>query len=141
MLLVGVYLVPLFGGESLALGHSPAALGVLALAVSFASVSYALLIANLVTTAEQATILTGVSNLLMAALGGIMVPRFVMPGAMQAVSRLSPMAWGLDGFLHVFLRHGGLREVNGEVLKLAAFGTAAFLLAAFRMRRTQGRGA
>ncbi len=134
MLLVGVYLVPALGGDRLTLGHAPFALTLMALAVSFAAVSYALLIANLVSTAEQATIFTGVANLLMAAIGGIMVPRFIMPAAMQALSLWSPMAWGLDGFLDVFLRQGDARMVAPEVARLGLFGLACLALAALSLK-------
>ena len=135
MLAVGVYVVPLCGGERLALGGDPGALALMALAVSFASVSYALLIANLVNSSEQATIFTGVSNLLLAAIGGIMVPRFIMPAAMQALSRYSPLAWGLDGFLGVLLRQGGWQAVAPQALKLFALGAVALGLAVLRMGR------
>jgi ABC-2 type transport system permease protein len=130
MLAVGIWLVPLFGGERLQLGHAPAALMLMALSGSFAAVSYALLVANLVSTAEQATIFTGVANLLMAAIGGIMVPRFVMPAAMQAVSLYSPMAWGLEGYLDVFLRQGDLAMVLPWALRLVAFGLVCLGVAA-----------
>jgi ABC-2 type transport system permease protein len=130
MLAVGIWLVPLLGGEQLQLGHAPAALAMMALSGSFAAVSYALLVANLVSTAEQATIFTGVANLLMAAIGGVMVPRFVMPAAMQAVSLYSPMAWGLEGYLDVFLRQGGLAMALPWALRLVAFGLACLALAA-----------
>ena len=139
MLLVGVYLVPLCGGDALTLGHSPAALVLMALAVSFASVSYALLIANIVQTSEQATIFTGVSNLLLAVIGGIMVPRFIMPAAMATISLYSPMAWGLEGFLDIFLRHGGVAAVAREALQLFGFGVVALLLAAFFLGRTRAK--
>jgi len=137
MLAVGVWIVPLLGGGQLNLGHAPLALGLVSLAAGFAAVSYALLVANLVSTAEQATIFTGVANLLMAAVGGIMVPRFVMPATMQAISLHSPMAWGLEGFLDVFLRQGSLGMVAPEALRLAAFGVACLLLAglALHLRR------
>ena len=138
MLLVGVFVVPWLGGEALSLGHSASALVLMALVASFAAVAYALLIANIVSSSEQATIFTGVANLLMAALGGIMVPRFIMPPAMQAISQYSPMAWGLDGFLDIFLRGGGVPMVAGPALKLLAFGTVCLLLAAAFMRQTKG---
>lgn len=127
MLLVGVFVVPWFGGDTLTLGHSWPALVLMAAVASFAAVSYALLVANLATTSEQATIFTGVANLLMAALGGIMVPRFVMPEVLQSVSRYSPMAWGLDGFLDVFLRGGGTGMVAVPALKLFVFGGACLV--------------
>ncbi len=139
MLAVGVWLVPLCGGDALTLGHSPAALVLLALAASFASVSYALLIANIVSTSEQATIFTGVSNLLLAVIGGVMVPRFIMPPAMAAISLYSPMAWGLEGFLDIFLRHGGLAAVWREALQLFAFGAVSLLFAALFLGRARAK--
>ena len=137
MLAVGVWIVPLLGGGQLSLGHAPLALLLIVLASGFAAVSYALVIANLVSTAEQATIFTGVANLLMAAIGGIMVPRFIMPAAMQAISLHSPMAWGLEGFLEVFLRQGGVAAVLPWVLHLLFFGLACLALAALSMRLRQ----
>ena len=107
------------------------------LAVSFAAVSYALLIANLARSSEQASLFTGVSNLLLAVLGGVMVPRFVMPAALQAAGNLSPMAWGLDGFLDVFLRQGGLAQVAPRAGLLAAFGCLSLALAARVFTRHQ----
>ncbi|MGH7653213.1 MAG: ABC transporter permease [Gemmatimonadaceae bacterium] len=139
MLAVGLYVVPLFGGDALTLGHSTAGLAVMALAVSFAAVSYALLIANLVSTVEQATILTGVTNLVLAAVGGVMVPRFVMPLAMQRMSMASPMAWGLEGFLDIFLRDGNVATVAPKALLLFGFGAASLLFAGVALRRTSGR--
>jgi len=138
MLAVGVWLVPVLGGDALALGAAPAALALMALAVSFAAVSYALLVANLARSSEQATILTGVTNLLLAVLGGVMVPRFIMPPTLRALGAWSPMAWALEGFLDVFLRHGGLAQVAPRVLLLAGFGCLSLGAAALLFRRHQG---
>ncbi|MGA9852081.1 MAG: ABC transporter permease [Gammaproteobacteria bacterium] len=139
MLAVGVFVVPWCGGDRLTLGHAPLALCLMTLAASFAALGYALLIANLVSTSEQATIFTGVANLLMAAVGGIMVPRFLMPPVMQALSQYSPMAWGLQGFLDVFLRQGELGTVAPDAALLSGFGLVCLLLAGLRlgMRKRQ----
>lgn len=134
MLAVGVWLVPRLGGDALTLGHAPLALAVMALAAAFAAVAYALLIANWVSTSEQAMLFTGVANLLMAAVGGIMVPRFLMPPVMQTLSHYSPMAWGLEGFLDVLLRQGGLALVVPKAAALGVFGVVCLLLAALRFR-------
>jgi ABC-2 type transport system permease protein len=109
------------------------------MAVSFASVSYGLLIANLVRSSEQATVFTGVSNLLLAVVAGVMVPRFVMPPAMQALGLWSPLAWGLEGFLEIILRQGGVASTLPWALKLAAFGSGALALAALAIRKPRGR--
>jgi ABC-2 type transport system permease protein len=135
MLWVGVFLVPLLGGDALTLGRSPLGLGLMAAAVSFGAIGYALLISVLARTTEQATTLGGVGNIVLGAIGGIMVPKFVMPEAMQGITALSPMAWGLEGFLDILLRQGGVREVLPEAAALFAFGTVALLVAAQLLRR------
>jgi ABC-2 type transport system permease protein len=139
MLCVGVFLVPWLGGERLTLGDAPLALTLVTLAVSFASVAYALLIANWVSTGEQAMIFTGIANLLMAAVGGVMVPSFIMPPMMQSLSHYSPMAWGLNGFLDIFLRQGGIGTVAPKVLYLLAFGISCLLLASLGLRKRRYR--
>jgi ABC-2 type transport system permease protein len=136
MLCVGVWLVPLFGGEALTL---PPALwppmAFMALVLSFAAVSWALLVASVVRTTEQATVFGGVGNIILGALGGIMVPRFVMPAEMRALTNISPMAWGLDGFHAVMLRGEGWSGLAPFAARLAIFGLAALLLAAGLARR------
>lgn len=135
MLLVGIFVVPALGGDALTLGHSPLGLAVIAIATGMASVSYGLLIANLVRTAEQATIATGATNLLLGALGGVMVPRMIMPEALQKVSLLSPMSWGLEGFLDILLRGGNTVTIAPKALMLVGFALVTLTLAGFRLRR------
>lgn len=65
----------------------------------------------------------------MGAVGGIMVPQFLMPPAMRALARVSPMAWGLDGFHAVLLRHGSVREVLPYAACLLAFAVASLAAA------------
>ena len=128
MLLVGMYLVPMLGGERLMLGNSLLGLAVVAVSASLAAVSYSIFVAQVAKTTEQATILAGVCNIIMAAVGGIMVPRFIMPPVMQSLSELSPMAWGLDGFLDIFLRNAKLVDVLAECGALLTFSVVLLLL-------------
>lgn len=136
MLMVGAYLVPLLGGEALALNGSPLAFVALSAALSLAALGLAMLIAVIARTSEQATLTTGVGAIVLAAIGGVIVPKFVMPEAMQAVAAFSPMAWGVDGFLELLLRGGGVLDIQSELLKLAAFGLAA-MGAAWALYRPQ----
>ena len=137
MLVIGVWVVPMFGGDALTLGHSPLGLAIIALATGMASVSYGLLIANLVSTTEQATIATGATNLLLGALGGVMVPRSIMPEALQQLSLLSPMSWGLEGFLDILLREGGVQAIALKALMLVGFALISLTLAGFRLQRAR----
>jgi len=138
MVAIGRWIVPLVGGEALTLPGSAAslaALSMLSLAVSAAAVGWALLIASLARSSEQATIFGGVGNILMGAIGGIMVPRYVMPIAMQAWTRLSPMGWALEGFHQVMLRQGGIIDVLPAACALVCFGLAALAVAVFLNHR------
>ncbi|MDR1890475.1 MAG: ABC transporter permease [Zoogloeaceae bacterium] len=137
---IGRWLVPLCGGEALTLPAGAAALVALwlvSLAVSVAAVGWALFIASLAKSSEQATILGGVGNILMGAIGGIMVPRFVMPAAMQAWTRISPMNWALEGFHHVMLRQGSVADILPAAAALVCFGVAALVVAVFLDHRAR----
>jgi ABC-2 type transport system permease protein len=137
MLAAGMWLVPALGGEALQLQGSKVALALVCAAVSLAALGYALLISSITRTTEQASLLGGAGNLILAAIGGIMVPKFVMPEAMQHLTNVSPMAWGLEAFLDVLLRNGGTTEVLVEVAALAAFGIATLAIAWTFMRRAE----
>jgi ABC-2 type transport system permease protein len=135
MILVGVFVVPLLGGDALTMGDSFGGLLLITTAVSFCSISFALLVASIAKTTEHATTIGGVFNIILAALGGIMIPKFVMPDFMQTLSVLSPMSWGLDGFLDIFLRNGNVLDVMKESLLLFCSGLMMLSTTAFIIKR------
>jgi ABC-2 type transport system permease protein len=135
MISIGKYVVPLLGGNALTLGGSLGGLILIAASVSFSAISVALLIASLARTTEQATTIGAVLNIIFGALGGIMVPTFVMPGFMQKLANISPMSWGLEGFLDIFLRNGGAAEVLPESLALLLLGALMLLLTVITLKR------
>ncbi len=140
MILVGIYLVPLLGGDALQLGPSLLGLWLMTCATSIAAIGYALLIAVLVRTTEQATTIGGVSNIILAALGGIMVPKFTMPDFMQHITEFSPMAWALEGYLDVLVRAGGVGDILYELGTLLLFACVMLMLAvvAYRIKGFNG---
>jgi ABC-2 type transport system permease protein len=129
MFAAGKTLVPWFGGESLALPARWDLLAIVAACTSLAAIGWGLLVAVSARTMEQATVLGGIGTILVAAIGGIMVPRFVMPEGMQALADLSPMAWALDGFHAVMLRQGDAADIAYPCLKLLALALALLALA------------
>ena len=129
MIAVGMFVVPHFGADALTMGGSLPALIVLSLALSFAAIGLSLLIATSVESIEQGTTIGGILNILLGAIGGIMVPKFVMPSFMQDLANISPMSWGLEGYLDLFLRQGGFVDVANEILALTSFGMITLLIA------------
>jgi ABC-2 type transport system permease protein len=132
ILAFSVWGLPLLGGDRLQFGDAPLALAWVGVCASLAAIGFALLIATLARTPEQATTLSATTVLILAALGGIMVPKIVMPAGMQQVAEFSPFSWGLEAFLDVFIRGGGLREVLPESGRLLAFAAACFAVAIAR---------
>lgn len=140
MIGVGVYIVPLFGGDALTPGHSATGLILVSLGLSLAAIGTSVLIAVSAKTVEQATTIGGIINILFGAIGGIMVPKFYMPHSMQQLANVSPMSWGLEGFLDIFLRGQGITAVLRESLALGLFGIALLLVAGFVLRTQMTRG-
>ncbi|MCU7815806.1 MAG: ABC transporter permease [Candidatus Thiodiazotropha sp. (ex Lucinoma kastoroae)] len=136
MFLVGIHVVPLVGGEGLTLGPNAILLLPMSLAVSLSAISFALLIATMVRSTEQATTIGGISNLLLAAVGGIMVPVYVMPGFMQTAAAFSPMNWGLEGFFDILLRQGDLPVLAPAIGKLLLLTLLLLMAAVFRFNRS-----
>ncbi|MBI5428913.1 MAG: ABC transporter permease [Nitrosomonadales bacterium] len=139
MLAVGVWLMPLLGGDALSLAgiHSGALLLVL-LGVSMAAIGLALALASLVRTQAQAATIGPVVNILMAAIGGVMVPKFVMPDVMQRIAEFSPMNWGLEGMLAVLLRGSDIGGVLLPAAKLMGFAALMIVIAVLLFRRRVG---
>jgi ABC-2 type transport system permease protein len=129
MLVSGFFIVPLLGGDKLTVQSGIAGLFVVGAFVSFAAICFALLIANIAKTTEEATTIGGVTNIVLAALGGIMVPKFVMPALMQDISNLSPMSWALEGFLEFILKSGQWSNIWVDLLSLLLFGIICLLIA------------
>lgn len=132
MLALGVWLVPALGGDALSLaGVHPGALLLVLGAISLAAVGLALALACLVRTHAQAATAGPALNVVMAAIGGIMVPTFVMPDFMQRVAQASPMNWALEALMTVLLRGGGPADVAAPVLRLALLAAVLLALAAW----------
>ena len=136
MLLVGIYAMPPLGADGIVIGSNGWLLLPMTAAVSFAAISMAMLIATAVKTTEQATTIGGVSNLILGAIGGVMVPTFIMPETMQAIAGWSPMNWGLEGFLTVILREGTFTDLLPNIGGLLAFGAVAFVVASRLLGRS-----
>ncbi|WP_049721092.1 ABC transporter permease [Gilvimarinus polysaccharolyticus] len=118
MLALGAFLLPLLGADGLSLRVQLPALFAIGCATSAMALALASLIAALARTLEQATAISGAINILLAAIGGIMIPTFVMPPLMQTLAQMSPMNWALEGFLAVLVRGGSWADIAGPCTRL-----------------------
>lgn len=115
---VGVWLFPLLGLPKLNLPADWAGLIFLSLLCGWCAVSYAICIGVFAQTEEQANGFGALSIVILAAIGGLMVPDFAMPGNFQTAMKLSPLHWCLSAYYGLFLEGGKLKDVWSNVLSL-----------------------
>lgn len=141
LLAIGIWGLPLLGLPALQLPGAALGYPLLALCLALATCSLGLAIAAIARSTEQALLLSGGLNIILAAIGGIMVPKSVMPDVMRQLAELSPMSWALDGFLSLLVSQGGLAEVAPYCLRLLLFAVVAggigLTLFHRRLRETQ----
>jgi ABC-2 type transport system permease protein len=134
MFAVGVWAFPLFGVPGMSLGAHPEGIVLVTLAVSLAANSLGLLLAALARTPAQSTGLGLIVVLTSAMLGGVMVPRFVMPQFMQTVGLVSPHTWGLMAYQDILIRGANVVTIMPATLILLGFAVVFFAIAAWRFR-------
>lgn len=131
MFVIGVFILPLFGAPQLVVKN---VLGVIliTLGISLTSITLGLLIATASKTMSLAASLSASLLILMTVFGGIMVPKFIMPRFMQALSYATPHGWALDGYLKLFVKDYSTAEIIPNFLVLLlfslVFGAISFIM-------------
>jgi ABC-2 type transport system permease protein len=115
---IGVWLFPVIGLPTLHFPTDWAALIVVTFLCGWCAVSFAICIGIFARTEQQATGFGAISIVILAAIGGLMVPSFAMPGSFRLVSNISPMHWGLEAYYGLFLEGGGFGAIWANVLPL-----------------------
>lgn len=129
MLMIGVYLFPAIGLPTLDISGRLPLLFIVAVFAGLAAIGLGLLLGTIAKTQEQSAPFGATFVVILAALGGVWVPVFIMPKFMQTLSNISPMNWGLNAFYDVFLRHAGLLEILPEIGLLFLFFLVTTLIA------------
>lgn len=130
MCCIGIWVLPLLGLNSLNLGTHPMALIPVVFSTAFVATSYGYFIGIFFKTTNQAMPFGAISIVILAALGGILVPKEVLPPAMQTIALGSPLYWGLDGVNEIMFRDGGLINIVKHIVVL---NSLAFLLGGVSM--------
>jgi ABC-2 type transport system permease protein len=122
---IGTWLFPHIGLPPLNLPSDIIALIIVSLICGWCAVSYAICIGVFAGSQEQANGFGAVSILILAALGGLLVPGFAMPDIFKNIMKLSPLHWGLEAYYGLFLEGGKLKDVLMNILPL--FGITIFI--------------
>lgn len=99
-----------------------ASLLVLIFAVAFAVASFGIFLVSIAKTRKQLSGLSSLIILSMSAIGGSMIPLFIMPPIMKKIAVVSVNYWGIQGFYDIFARGLSFTEVLPRVFVLIGIG-------------------
>lgn len=132
---IGIWLFPSMGLPKLNLPADLTGVIIVTLICGWCAVSYAILIGVLSKTQEQANGIGAVSIVLMAAVGGLLVPSFAMPESFQFVMKLSPLHWCLEAYYGLFLEGGKLKDVILNIIPLLGITFVIQLITLYALKR------
>jgi ABC-2 type transport system permease protein len=121
MVAVAIFLFPHIGLPSLNIEGHLFLMSVVALFSGFAAIGFGILLGTVANTQEQSAPFGATSVIILAAIGGVWVPVFVMPKIMQIVAKSSPMNWALEAFYDVLLRNVSFVEIIPKISLLFLF--------------------
>ena len=105
------------------------------LATAFACSSFGIFIASIAKTRKQVESYSTLIILVMSAIGGSMVPLFLMPSIMQKIGVISVNYWGIQGFYDIFWRHLPITDVAIRAAVLLGIGVIMITISINRFRK------
>lgn len=138
MIAVAIFLFPHLGLPPLNVQGNLFLMSIVALFAGLAAIGFGILLGTVAKTQEQSAPFGATSVIILAAIGGVWVPVFVMPKAMQIIAQSSPMNWGLESFYDVLLRQANFWDLIPRLSLLFLFFiiTTAIALLYEKKKRT-----
>jgi len=129
MVFVGYYLLHLlFGFPKLEMAGSYAAIALATVTAALGAIGFGLLVGTGSRTHGQAALFGSVLVVILGIISGTFLPIHVMPKVIRQISSLSPIRWGIDNYLELFIRDGSLVDILPGSLWLLLFFILAMLI-------------
>lgn len=135
MVAVGVFLFPYMDLPAFDVSGKMFQLVIVTLFAGLAAIGFGVLLGTIADTQEQSAPFGATSVVVLAAIGGIWVPVFLMPEFMQTVAKFSPMNWGLNAYYDIILRNSGIGGIAKELTFLFLFYLATVAISIFYERK------
>jgi ABC-2 type transport system permease protein len=121
MVAVGIYLFPYMDLPQFDVTGKMLPLIIVTIFAGLAAIGFGVLLGTVADTQEQSAPFGATSVVVLAAVGGIWVPVFLMPEFMQTIAKFSPMNWGLNAYYDIILRSSGIGGIAKEITFLFLF--------------------
>jgi ABC-2 type transport system permease protein len=113
---------------------NPMAVAALVLAAVFGAVGWGMLLTAIAKTPGQVSAIGSAMMLTFGILGGTFVNMDAMPAWFRYITKITPNAWGVDGFTTLALG-GGLHDILTPILALLTMGLILFAIAVILFRK------
>jgi len=111
------------------------AVALLALAFAVMVLSAGLAAAAALGTVQQLNAVTNLGTMLLAGLGGALVPVMELPKWVQPAAVVSPVNWAMDGYRGVILDGLGVADIERSLASMGALSVVLVAFALWRLRR------
>jgi len=132
---LGIWLFPHINLPGLELPSDIFGLFVVTLLTGWCAVSFAICVGVFAETHQQNNGFGAISIVILAAIGGLMVPTFSMDTSLKAIANFSPMHWCLEAYYGLFLQNGKLSDVTSYLIPLVLITLALQLIAYWGLKR------
>lgn len=135
MVAVGIWLFPYMDLPQFDVTGKMFQMIVVTIFAGLAAIGFGVLLGTIADTQEQSAPFGATSVVVLAAIGGIWVPVFLMPEFMQTIAKFSPMNWGLNAYYDIILRNSGIAGIAKEITFLFLFYVAMVCISLFYERK------
>lgn len=134
LLVMFVYAWLVFGLDIM---HHLPSLTLMIFATSYACSSFGILLASFSKSRKQVQSLSTLIVIVMSAIGGSMVPLFIMPEIIQKIAVVSVNYWGIQGFYDIFWKLVPISDFTflSKVLILIGIGTLLNFIALIMFKK------
>jgi len=132
---LGLWLFPAINLPALNLPHDVFGLFVVTILTGWCAVSYAICVGVFAETHQQNNGFGAISIVILAAIGGLMVPTFTMDTSLKTIANFSPMHWCLQAYYDLFLENSNLGNIIGYLIPLVIITLVFQLVAIWGLKR------
>lgn len=128
--LIGIFVVPVLTGQPQIVVNHWSVYILSGLVIVISANALAFIIAALVNSYEQAIVLGGGINILLAAVSGFMVPMNIMPEIMSTIASWSPLYWSAEIIRATFMENN-TSLISSYLTNLLLFSAISFVIARY----------
>ena len=129
MIATGIWVFPaILNVAGLEIGNQYPGILLSTIASGLAAIGFGVLTGTILRTQNQAASFGSVMVVILGILSGTFLPVYLMPKAVQYFSMISPIRWGIDNYLELFIRNGHILTLIPNILLLLLFFGFAMII-------------